>query len=126
MTNTTLTPKTTRAIDKPHFQPYQWAQTAVDDVDVMIPGTGLADLARKTNELAEGIQTILEMIECNMLHREDGEKPLMSPYHQGTLLRMAIRSAEILASESQQSMDWAYKYHTAEGREKHEIAKATT
>ena len=119
MANLTLNQTENPVIDKPHFQPYQWAHKAVDDSGVMIPGTGFADLARKTNELADGIQTILEMIECNMLHRDDDEKPLMSPCNQGSLLRMAIRSAEMLVNESQQSMDWAYRHHTVEGRNEH-------
>ena len=119
MANSTLNQTENSAIDKPQFQPYQWAHKAVDDANVMIPGTGFTDLASKTNELSEGIQTILEMIECNMLDREDDEKPLMSPFHQGALLRMAIRSAEMLVDESQRSMDWAYRHHTVEGRKEH-------
>ncbi len=106
-------------IDGSHFEPYKWARKEVDDSDVMIPGSGYADLAGKANEISQGISVILEMIEVSGLERENDERPLLSPYAEGALLRLAIRSANTLAESAEEGMNWAYRFHTKEGRKEH-------
>lgn len=104
------------AIDGPHFQPYSWANKEVDNASVTIPGYGYADLAGKVNEISQGISVVLEMIECSMLERDGNRKPLLSPYAEGALLRLAIRSANMLTEESEEGMQWALNQHTKAGR----------
>ncbi|MDO8262195.1 MAG: hypothetical protein Q7T21_03110 [Gallionella sp.] len=99
-----------------HFQPYRWANKEVDDDSVMIPGPEYADLASKVNEISQGISVILEMIEISMLERGGDKKPLLSPHAEGALLRLAIRSADMLTEQSEDGMQWAYSQHTKAGR----------
>lgn len=110
-------------ISEPHFNAYKWAPPALDDINVTIPGSNFADLCSDAKETADGIAVILEMVEQSQLDRsEDNQRPLLSGFAEGVLLRLAIRSATSLSSRCDDVMSWAYKYRTAEGRA---AAKAT-
>lgn len=108
---------------KPSYQDYKWANRAVDDTDVRIPGTAFSDLASDTNEISIGISVILKLIEFNMLQVEGDQKPLFSAFESGALIRLAIRSADLLSAKTEETMEWAYRFHTAEGRKEYSSRK---
>lgn len=103
--------------EKELFHPYQWAPTEVLDSKTVIPGHKFADLAGKMNDIGMGLSAILQMIEVNGIEKGNGGTPLLSEYHEGCLMRLAIRAADMLVEDSQESMDHAFKQHTPRGRE---------
>ncbi len=100
----------------PAFEAYNTARRELHNPKGTVPLSNFAKLAAKTLDLSYGVATVLKLIEADMLERDAQLKPLLSVPDVGTLLRLTIQVTDGLGEEAQQSLDWAYDYHTPEGR----------
>lgn len=99
------------------FKPYQAARPELNRHEVKVPASYLCDLATKTADIAYGVESLLEMLEISAIERDSDERaPLLNPYHEGRLIRLAIVSLNMLAESADQTMEAAYKQHTPQGR----------
>lgn len=98
------------------FEPYKWARDEVSERTVTIPGAVLSRFATKAHEIGSGVSTILQLIEASELE-ENSEPgiPLIDIGHSSQLMRLAIRSLEMLADDAERTMEWAYEYKTPKG-----------
>lgn len=78
------------ANSEPFFKRFSWY--AVD------PQTADASLIHDARDLADGLSLIMDMVETNDLAKDLDEQPMLSPFHRGQLMRLAIASARVLAS----------------------------
>lgn len=112
MAESILTPTTpdTSAL----FEPFQWHRKETENAS--LPGEAVMRFASEAQDISNGARTILEILERdNLMDHEEGRK-LFNDNVRGSLLRMAITSLSQLSDSSDHLIDWAYKYHTAEGR----------
>lgn len=95
---------------------FRWSREETETAS--LPGGHVMNFAEETADLMGGINTILNLLAENELHQDaNGEgKKLFNDFVSSKLLRMAIRSSSILEERSHRLMDWAYEYHTPEGR----------
>ena len=120
MTKANKTPTPNASTDAseqtPAFEAYNTARRELHNPKGTVPLSNYASLAAKTHDLSYGVSTILKLIEADMLERAAEVKPLLSVSDAGTLLRLAIQVTDGLGEEGQQCLNWAYDYHTPEGR----------
>jgi hypothetical protein len=114
MTNIDFNSNELESDTKPLFKSFEWHMKPVEDA--LIPGRHFADFAGKVRDVASGCETILHLIENHTTHESCDGRPLLSDYHIGNLMRLAISSLSDLNVEAAQSLDWAYDYHTPEGK----------
>lgn len=100
----------------PAFEAYNTARRELHNPKGTVPLSNFASLAARTLDLSYGVATVLKLIEADMLERAAQVKPLLSVSDVGTLLRLTIQVSDGLGEEAQQSLDWAYDYHTPEGK----------
>ena len=81
-----------------------------------VSGRSLTTLAGQVKDVASGCQTILEMIEFDQLQEICGEQRLMSNDATCNLTRLAIQSLRMLNQQADDSLTWAFKYCTDEGK----------
>ena len=55
--------------------------------------------------VAFGIATVLEIVEQNSFATENDDDPLLAPAQAGSLLRLAIASAHLLADDCMRTLD---------------------
>lgn len=99
----------------PQFIPYENGEAAaVAQVD--IPGVHFSTLAQRTQEIARGLSTVVQMLEDNGLRSGfENEHPLMSEYHAGSLLRMTAVVLDMLADDAESDLRAVYHHRTPEG-----------
>ena len=101
---------------KPIFSAFEWGHREVSAEGVTVPGRVYADLLNMTRDISEGVATILEILEHDMLAEDADEPRLFAGNAESALMRLAIRSAHMLRDETERSTDWVYRYQTPEGR----------
>jgi hypothetical protein len=93
------------ASPEPLFRPFAWDYQGVG-VDDTLPAHAVRASASTVRDLVCGAAVVLEMIERSQLDRADtDEGPLLSPFHEGALMRMviaALRTVEREATELQE------------------------
>jgi hypothetical protein len=90
-------------MDRAVFTPFSWCS------DFKKPDAA-ADFASEVLDVANGIQTVLQLLEQNDLDKDDDSKPLLlSEGAAGNLMRFAIRSAGLLASSATDRIEWRRK-----------------
>jgi len=93
------------ASPEPLFQPFAWDYQGVS-VEDTLPAHAVRASASTVRDLACGAAVVLEMIERSQLDRANtDEGPLLSTFHEGALMRLAIaalRTVEREATELQE------------------------
>lgn len=109
--------RTTEAV----FKPNKWGP---DDVEnCLIPGRTYSEFVRTAHDVSYGVAAILEMPDVNALEKADTDgAPILSEYHAGVLLRLAITSVTMVGDKAERSIERARKTHTPEGREPNRAA----
>ncbi len=103
-----------------HHEPHQWHRKAVENA--LIPGRNVADFAGRVMDIAGGIASLSSLLVENQ-RLLDGDnpdkKPLFSEFHSDVLQRLVTTCAFDLRGDAEELLDWAYKYHTPEGKKEH-------
>lgn len=120
---------------EPLFEEFQRFRSEVDDARLY--GRPVRQFATLAADLAGGAAAVLHLTmddDNRAQSRKDqapadlersADSPLMHPGHLWKLQRMAAASLEQLESEAERLMEWAYEYHTPEGkRQRIRLAKA--
>jgi hypothetical protein len=98
----------------PLFTRFKWHQKAVEKAT--IPGYRYAELAGMVRDVASGCATILQLVDDSSIRHGCDEPQLLSKFDIGNLTRLAIHSLETLNNIATEELDWAYEYHTPEGK----------
>lgn len=86
----------------PLFRPFAWDYRDLDVLDTL-PAHVVRSSASTVRDLASGTAVVLEMVERNLLDAESAgadEAPLLSPFHQGVLMRLAIATMRMVEREA--------------------------
>lgn len=83
----------------PMFQPFAWDYRDVGVLDTL-PALQARASASTIRDLASGAAVALEIVERNLLNAENDEVPLLSPYHEGVLMRLAIATMRMVEREA--------------------------
>ena len=109
----------------PVYEQFHWAPDAIRSDAVQIPGRVFANFADATRDITSGMEVVLGMIERDLIEQSGGsERQILNPNDSANLLRMACRSMEVLKTESERMMDWAYRCRTPEGLREREAVEA--
>ncbi|MFG6449202.1 hypothetical protein ACG0Z6_13265 [Roseateles sp. BYS180W] len=95
------------------FQPVRMpgAYAAEHGIWATMPGSAMAHLLGQVRDIAQGVQTVLEMLERDDAEAEarrmmaDAQAPILSPLHREQLHRLAIASSALLAQRAEQWCD---------------------
>jgi hypothetical protein len=99
---------------------FEWGRESVRGQDVTVPGDAYAHLASNAIDVGSGIQSVLSLLESNdIAEGDESVTPLVSKADMFSLLRLAKYAAQELAKNGEESLNWAYRYHTEEGRKEY-------
>nr|AWD72266.1 hypothetical protein pH8NP1_p005 [Polaromonas sp. H8N] len=113
------------------FAPYERGHKALENVD--LSGSAVQALINKIETISQGTETLLNLLQWDQANRQsvgDGDspnnRPVLNDYHRETLQSLAIVNLGIISNECGEFRQWAFDYHTEEGRlEKLEQATET-
>lgn len=97
-----------------HFERFQWHRPEVENA--LLPGRDAMHFSSNLRDISGGVRTILEIIEHDDLRNANGERQLLDANSRGGLLRIAIFSMYRAEESIDEFMEWAFDYHTPEGR----------
>ena len=90
-----------------------------------LPGGAVMRFTAMAADVTNGAKEILELLMWDSLRREGVEgsdtpeleqQPVLTPYSRGVLMQFARASLDMLNRESERMQEWAFEYHTPEGR----------
>lgn len=91
-----------------------------------ISGLVFAGFCKEVEDVSRGVKTIFKIIQDDQIRKDliegcDDVSPLegrriFTPCELESLTKLAIRSMDGLAEESDRLLTWAYEHHTEEGR----------
>ncbi len=85
---------------KVSFAPHRWYRPEAERIQVP---AGLAlELASETSDIARGAAMLIQLFERDRIENDfEGPGPFLNDYQTGTLMRLAVRSLELLADNAQ-------------------------
>lgn len=99
---------------RPIFEPFRW----VDRPNEIgpLPAGCVVSTASTARDLANGIRTVLQLIERDMLDRDqDDIRPTLNEFHTHNLMRMAIAAAGCIASEAADLLNFSEQHRSQGG-----------
>ena len=102
----------------PLFDPFEYHREELEDHNVTLPAHPMIKLLGRIQDVAGGIATIIEINNRDTTEKEGYANPqvLLSPNDHWQLSRLSIAALKMLGDKADELTDWAYKYHTPEGR----------
>lgn len=105
------------------YEPFTIGNEEVDRAN--LPGVAVRRYADHVAAISDGVRVMLTTLQWNndlkqaKEESEHPEKEMNPPLDNSDIFnihRMMLASMEMLSNESEELMDWAYNYHTPEGR----------
>lgn len=102
------------------FKPFAYGRSEVDHA--ALPGGTVQRFANLVEAIAMGSQSIMELIEWDVMREDDHETdpecppPVLNNFHRGTLMRMVRANMGVLCGEAESIKTWAFEQHTPEGK----------
>lgn len=104
-------------------KPYTFHRAETENIN--LPGSSVMSFIGRVSDVSNGVEQVLELLMWDEKRRNNvdesdrpelEQQPVLTAYNRGALMRFACTSLDMLDRECDRMREWAFEYHTPEGR----------